>query len=266
MTELQKGIKYAAMAFAVLLVVGIVGGIITTAVSLLSFFDGEGVADEITSYSVSTAVDSIEIDIRAAELTILEGETFLVESNLKHLKVEEKDGCLYVTEKTSGGANYYGAVLTVYLPAGTVLEEACLSTGAGRLTVERLAAKELCLDLGAGEVVLEQLFATESCEINGGAGAVTVEDGALHDLSMEMGVGQLTMTAALTGECDMDMGVGETRLNLLGGKEFYRIKITKGIGSAHVDGNSVSDGETIGDGENRIDIEGGVGSIKVKFE
>lgn len=266
MTELQKGIKYAAMAFAILLAVSIIGSIVATVASLAGVFSGDGVADEVTTYSVSGNVESLEIDIRAAELTIREGETFRVESNLKHLKVKEEDGCLKITEKSSGGINYYGAVLTVYLPKGAVLEEAYLSTGAGQLTVERLAAEKLSLDLGAGEVVIRELVAAESCEINGGAGAVTVKNGSLHDLSMDMGVGQLTMTASLTGVSDLDMGVGETELTLLGGKESYRVKINKGVGSAEVDGKSASDGETFGNGENRVTIDGGVGSIEVEFE
>jgi len=265
MTELQKGIKYAAMALAILLAVSIIGSIVASLGMVLGFITGDGVTGETVTYSAEEEVTSLELEIGGADLEIKTGETLRVESNLKNLKVETKNGCLTIEDETNLGI-YNGAELTLYLPEGTVFEKVEISTGAGRLTVEELSAEKLSLELGAGEVIINRLTATESCEIDGGAGAITVKNGSLHDLSMDMGVGQLTMAASLTGVSDLDMGVGETELTLLGGKEAYRIRIEKGVGSAEVDGNSVGDGATIGDGANRIHIEGGVGSIEVEFE
>ena len=266
MMEWQKWVKYAAIAFAILLAVSIIGSIVAAVGFVVGITELDGVEDDLTVYEVSDSVTSLDLDIRAAAVEIKVGEKFSVESNLKHLEVKEKDGCLIIEETGSWGTVYHGATLILYLPAGTVFERADLSTGAGRFTVEELSAEKLSLELGAGEVVIRRLCAAKSCEIEGGAGAVTVKDGSLHDLSMEMGVGQLTMTAALTGVCDLEMGVGEADITLLGGKESYRVKINKGVGSAEVDGQSASDGETFGNGENLVTIDGGVGSIEVDFE
>lgn len=265
MTNLHKGIRYAAIAFAILLAVGIVGSIVTSLGMVLGFITGDGVTGETATYPAEGEVTSLELELGGADLEIKAGETLRVESNLKNLKVETKKGCLTIIDETDFGI-YNGAKLTLYLPEGTVFEKVEISTGAGRLTVEELSAEKLSLELGAGEVIINRLTATESCEIDGGAGAITVKNGSLHDLSMDMGVGQLTMTASLTGVSDLDMGVGETELTLLGGKESYRVKINKGVGSAEVDGQSASDGETFGNGENRVTIDGGVGSIEVEFE
>ncbi len=266
MTAWEKGVKYAAMGFAIFLAVAIIGSIVTAVGFILGLSGIDGVEDEITVYQVSETVTALELEVKAASVEIKVGESFSVESNLKHLRVKVKDGCLLVEETESFGAIYHGAKLVLYVPADAVLERAEISTGAGRLTVEKITAEKLELDLGAGEVILERVKATKSCEIDGGAGAVTVKDSAFRDLTMDMGVGQLVMTAVLTGDCDMDMGVGETRLTLQGDKESYRVKINKGVGSAKVDGSYASDGETFGDGENRVTINGGVGAVDVEFE
>ena len=52
---------------------------------------------------------------------------------------------------------------------------------------------------------------------------------------------------------------------MFGKKEEYRTKINKGLGNVTVDGKKVSDNEVVGNGENKIDIDGGIGEIKIDF-
>lgn len=266
MTAFQKVIQYLAMAFAVFLAVSILGGIVGAVGLFGGLFDADSVADTLTVYSVASQVHTLKVDIRVADFTIETADRFSVESNLKNLKIEEKDGVLTVTEKKTYAANYSNAVLKLYLPSDCVLDEADLVTGAGKLTVETLSAERLHLELGAGAVKIDELNASREAEIDGGAGKVEIRSGTLTDLDMDMGVGQLDLTAAVLGSSSLELGVGETRLTLLGAKEEYRISLDKGIGSATVDGEEMRDGEVYGSGVNRIDIDGGVGAIKVKFK
>ena len=184
----------------------------------------------------------------------------------KYLKVTEENGCLVITDTNRNYSNANGKIqVNLYLPTDFTFQKANITTGAGQVNVDRLAAEDLYLELGAGQVQIETLEATRSSKINGGAGQVIVNDGTLHNLDLDMGVGELRIKSALTGDCDLDMGVGATYLNLVGSIDDYRIELDKGVGAATLEGESLSDGAVRGSGENTIDIDGGVGEIRISF-
>lgn len=266
MTTLQKIIKYLAIAFAIFLTVSIIGGILSAFGLFGGHFSSDAVLDDVKTYSISSEIHNLKIVINAADLYIKEGESFAVESNLKHLKVENNDGLLTIQETKKSISTYTGAVLTVYVPAGTVFDTATLTTGAGRLTIGNLSAGTLDFELGAGEVSIDSLNATKSADIEGGAGRITISGGALKDLDLEMGVGQLNLTSALTGHCQLDLGVGESNITLIGNKDDYKLDLEKGIGNISVDGKNVSDYGSSGNGTNKVDINGGIGAINVNFK
>lgn len=265
MTTLQKVIKYLAIAFAIFLTVSILGGVLGAVGLFGGLFSGDAVLEEMKTYSVGAEVHNLDIEINAADLYIKEGKAFSVESNLKHLKVEEKGGLLTIQETKILSGTYNGAVLTVYIPAGTVFDNVNFTTGAGRLTVGSLAAGTLDFELGAGDVSIDTLIATKSADIEGGAGRITISGGSLEDLELEMGVGQLNLTSALTGNCKMELGVGESNLTLIGNKNDYKLDLEKGLGSISVDGKAVSDFGSSGSGTNKVEINGGIGAINVRF-
>ena len=270
MTTFQKVIKYLAIAFAIFLIVTIIGGILSAIGLFGGFFTGDAVIEDMQTYSVNTGIRILDIEINAADLYIKEGEAFSVESNLKNLKVDDNNGRLTIKDLTKnkrfGGYSYENAVLTIYVPVGTVFENVNLTTGAGRLTVDNLFAETIDFELGAGEVTIGSLVATKSADIEGGAGRITVSGGALKNLDMDMGVGELNLTSAFSGECKLDMGVGESNITLIGNKDDYKLDLEKGLGSITVDGKDVSDFGSSGNGTNKVDISGGIGAINVRFE
>ncbi len=156
-------------------------------------------------------------------------------------------------------------MLTLYVPKDAVFSQADITTGAGRLQADVLSAEHLNLTLGAGEVKIDKLYALTSADIEGGTGAITILDGSLTELQLEMGVGQLNLTAALYGTCEMQLGIGETDIKVLRARELYRINVEKGIGSISIDGETVRDDTKLGDGDDSIEIEGGIGAIKLQF-
>ena len=242
-----------------------------SAISLLCLAGCGGVRDlvldEVKTYEIGSQIGSLDIRINAADLRIECGETFSVESNLKYLEVSESGGTLTLKELTRAGFGndlYEGAMLTLYVPAGTEFEKVGLFTGAGRVTVDTLSAKRLEMELGAGDVSVGSLFVTGSAGMMGGAGRITVSGGRINDFDLEMGVGELELTSALTGECELEMGIGDADITLLGSREDYRLEISKGIGAVSVDGNEVS-GSNGGSGANEVEISGGIGAIDVRF-
>ena len=266
MTTFQKVIKYCAMAFAIVLTVSIIGGILSVFGLFGGFFGGDAVTEDIKTFSVSADIQSLEVKIHAADFTVKPGESFSVESNLKHLTVNDKNGVLTIEETRKSAHTYTGAVLTLYVPAGTVFDKANITTGAGRLTIDSLSASTMNFELGAGEVTVGTLIATSSMDIDGGAGKITVSGGALHNLDVDMGVGQLNLTAALTGESDFNLGVGESNITVIGNKDDYKLDIEKGLGAITIDGTAVSSIKGQGNGNHRIEVSGGIGAINLTFK
>lgn len=274
MTTLQKVIKYLALAFAIFLTVSIVGGILSAVGLLGSLFSDDDaewgdVIGETKTYTVSSEISDLNIQINAADFYIKEGNSFSIESNLKNLEVDEKNGCLTLKDltkiKLNGSNAYENAVLTIYVPVGTVFDNVNIKTGAGRFTVDSLSAATIGFELGAGDVTISKLIAEKSANIEGGAGRITISDGAIKNLDLKMGLGQLNLTSALTGDCNLDSGIGEMNVTLLGSKDDYELDIEKGIGNITVDGKNVTDFGSSGNGANEVDIHGGVGAINVRF-
>ena len=274
MTTLQKVIKYLALAFAIFLTVSIVGGILSAVGLLGSLFSDDDaewgdVIGETKTYTVSSEISDLNIQINAADFYIKEGNSFSVESNLKNLEVDEKNGCLTLKDltkiKLNGSNAYENAVLTIWVPVGTVFDNVNIKTGAGRFTVDSLSAATIGFELGAGDVTISKLIAEKSANIEGGAGRITISNGAIKDLALKMGMGQLNLTAALTGDSELELGVGESNITLLGSKDDYELDIEKGIGNITVDGKNVTDFGSSGNGANEVDIHGGVGAINVRF-
>ena len=266
MTGLQKAIKYLAMAFALFLIVSILSGIFSALGLVSNVFDDEDAVGEMQTYTVSGEIQELKLDINAAKLRISESDTFRVESNNKYLKVTEENGCLTITETERAYSNANGKIqVNLYLPADCAFQKANIYTGAGQVDVDRLAAEDLYLELGAGQVQIETLEATRSSKINGGAGQVIVHNGTLHNLDLDMGVGELRIQSALTGDCDLDMGVGAAYFTLIGSADDYCIALDKGVGAATLNGENLSDGAVRGNGIHKIDIDGGVGEIRISF-
>lgn len=271
MTTFQKVVKYLAIAFAVFLTVTIIGGILSAIGAFGVFFNDAVVTEDIKTYSLSAEIRDIDIEIGAGSVFVKEGEAFSVESNLKNLNVGEKNGRLTIKDTTkiklsANSSSYKNAVLTIYVPSGTVFRNVNLDTGAGKLTIDSLSAETIDFDLGAGDVSINTLIVTRSADIDGGAGRITVSGGALNDLDMDMGVGELDLTSEFSGDCKLDMGVGESNITLIGNREDYKLDLEKGIGSISVDGDNISDVGNVGNGKNTVEINGGVGAINVRFE
>lgn len=265
MTTLQRVIKYCAVAFGVFLIVSIIGGI-CGAIGMASNLFGGSAVGEMQTFAVSGDVESLKIEISAADLEIVSGDAFSVESNHKYLTVREENGTLVISEsKVLFGMSSNGVSVVLTVPEDFVFEEADVSAGAGRVVAETISANTLRLELGAGETDIGCLNAASEAKIDGGAGKLAIGGGELHDLRLSMGVGKLELTGWLTGDCSLDYGVGDAELVLLGSREDYKIKLDKGVGGAALNGETMRDDSVYGGGWNRINIDGGVGNLTIRF-
>ncbi len=274
MSEGQKVIKYIAMAFAIFLIVNIIGGIIT-AFACIAGVTGivsinsntENMVDFSESY---TQVEQIQIECKLSNLNIKQGTEFKIEATTieDKFECENKDGILKIREKelrfflnTVSDSN-----ITVYIPENIKLTNVKIETGAGKVTIEKLCTDKLKLDLGAGSVKICDINVEKETKINGGVGKVTIENSILNNLELDCGVGEFEMTAKLIGDTDIDCGVGRLEVNLIGNEDDYKISARKGLGSFKINSKEIQNDTKYGNGQNNIKIDAGVGSTVIKYK
>ena len=274
MSEGQKVIKYIAIAFAIFLIVNIIGGIITAfaciagvtgIVSISS--NTENIVDFSQSY---TEVEQIQIECKLSNLSIKQGTEFKIEATTieDKFECENKDGILKIREKEFRlfRNNVSDSNITVYIPENNKLTNVKIETGAGKVTIEKLFTDKLELDLGAGSVKISDINVEKEAKINGGVGKVKIENSVLNNLELDCGVGEFEMTAKLIGNTDIDCGVGRLEVNLIGNEDDYKISAKKGLGSFKINSKEIQNDTKYGNGENYIKIDAGVGSTIIKYK
>ena len=98
MTSFQKTVKNLAIVFAIYLTISIIGGIFSAVGVLSGLSRGDAATEDLKKYDLSSDVQSLDVEINAADFTIRHGEGFSVESNLKDLTVKTQNGVLQIKQ------------------------------------------------------------------------------------------------------------------------------------------------------------------------
>lgn len=265
MTQVQRIIKYLALALAFFLIFSIVSGIMYVVLSFTDIFDTDNhVMEKLEELKTTDGASFLDVEVNSASVIIKQGDSLKLETNNKNIKVEETNNKLFVEETKH---NWFGkkasTELVIYVPTNFIFDGVSIESGAGKIEVDTLSSKNLALDLGAGKVTINNLVVTEQATIDGGAGKISILNGSIHNLELDMGVGELSLTSMLTGDNELDAGVGKVSLNLIGND--YKIKVDKGIGSTSINGNNIKDNTFYGEGNSIVDIDGGVGNISITY-
>jgi DUF4097 and DUF4098 domain-containing protein YvlB len=260
MTILQKIIKYSAIAFGVFLILSIGVGILKIFTPTKDISDKE--LEEITLEN--SPLTHLTIELHGMRLIVQTGETLSAKTNNDDIVCKQENGKLSFIEKDWDLHKKVNGTLLLVLPKGTAFERVDVQTGAGKVEIESLQTKTLSFEIGAGEAIINSLTVSQEAEIDGGAGALTVRSGSINGLDFDMGVGEVNLSVELYGANSIDCGVGELNLSL-GGMENYALKVSKGLGSIKIDGQTYGEDVNLGNGENKINVSGGVGAINVQF-
>lgn len=276
MTTAQKVIKYMATAFAIFLVITIVltilGGVysLLTALKLINKKNNDDVVLEDVKVISSDVeeVSTLKIDLSCTNLNIKVGEDFKVETNNSKITFEENDGSVKIKEENRKWLNSKNVTsnLIIYIPENMAqIDEIKISTGAGKINIEKLNAQSLYLELGAGDVYIENVIVTKEAKIDGGVGKNEFKSCEINNLKANLGVGGFVFDGKLIGKNKIDSGVGSIDISLMGKKENYTVGVDKGVGNITIDGQKVEKEGTYGNGENYIEIDGGIGEIKLNY-
>lgn len=283
MKEFQKIIKYASIAFGLYLAVSIIGGIVAIVVSIFTGIYGvsyltDNLQDALKSNDSNVEIidenqeleqfSKMKLEISTANLTVKsEGNSYRVEKYQipKNTKIESKDGVLEIKNEKIFNKNDSKSSITVYIPENVELDDVAMEIGAGTVNIAEIKAKNVDFDFGAGNVELENISVNNNTKIQCGAGQVIIKKSELTNANIDAGVGKLSYLGELKGNSKISCGVGSVQLDLIGDSDMYEIHAEKGIGDVKIDDVSVADNSTIGNGENKINIEGGVGSVDIKL-
>ena len=275
MTTAQKVIKYLATAFAVFLIITIISAILSGVYALLSALglihtNKDVVTENLKVISKEVKeVTTLKIDLAYTNLDIKTGDDFKVETNNSKITFEENNGSVKIKEENRNwlNNNNMSSNLIIYIPEDMIaIDETKIQTGAGKINIEKLNTQSLYLELGAGDVYIENVIATGETKIDGGVGKTELKSCEINNLKANLGMGEFTFSGKLTGKSKIDSSVGAINIDLIDNKNNYKIDVSKGLGNVTLDGQKLETDRVYGIGENYLDIDGGIGEIKIDFE
>ena len=275
MTTAQKVIKYIATAFAVFLIITIISAILSGGYALLNAFglihtNNNIVTEDLKVISNEVKeISTLKLDLSFTNLEIKTGDNFKVETNNSKITFTNNNGSVKIKEENHNWLTNNNRVsnLIIYLPEDMIsLDETKIETGAGNINIERLNTQSLYLELGAGDVKIENLTVTEEAKIDGGVGRTELKSCKINSLKANLGMGEFVFNGILTGKSEIDSGVGAINIDLIDNKKNYKIDVSKGLGNVTLDGQKLEIDKVYGTGENYLDIDGGIGEIKINFK
>ena len=275
MTTVQKVIKYLATAFAVFLIITIISAILSGGYALLSALGLIHTNKDIVTENLKVIskevkeVTTLKIDLAYTNLDIKTGDDFKVETNNSNITFEENNGSVKIKEENRNWLknDNISSNLIICIPEDMIaIDETKIQTGAGKINIEKLNTQSLYLELGAGDVYIENVIATGETKIDGGVGKTELKYCEINNLKANLGMGEFTFSGKLTGKSEIDSGIGAINIDLIDNKNNYKIDVSKGLGNVTLDGQKLETDRVYGIGENYLDIDGGIGEIKIDFE
>lgn len=275
MTTAQKIIKYFALSFAVFLIVTIISAILSGGYALLSALglihsNKDIITEDLKVISSEVKeISTLKLDLAFTNLEIKTGDNFKVETNNSKITFTNDNGSVKIKEENQNwlNNNKKASDLIIYIPEDMIaLDEAKIETGAGNINIEKLNTQSLYLELGAGDVKIENITVTEEAKIDGGVGRTELKSCEINNLKANLGMGEFVFSGKLTGKSEIDSGVGAINIDLLDNADNYTIDVSKGIGNVTLDGQKLEMDRVYGTGENYLDIDGGIGEIKINFK
>ena len=235
MNNAQKMIKYAAIIFAITLIVGIFSSIIMFLTGNI-FGSKEGI--NINKYDNNAKI--LSISVGASSVKIVKGDTLNVSTDNKYVEVKQDNNKVSVMERSHIFGENSDIVVTI--PTDMVFDKVYISVSSGTLNIDYLSSFILDIETGAGKVNIS---------------------GNINNLEAEVGAGEFKFSGTLKGKSKIESGVGKVSVDLIDSISNYNFEIEKGIGSITINNESISNDSYYGNGSNHIEIESGVASINI---
>lgn len=281
MTNQQKFIKYLATTLAILLIVGIIGGVVT-GILFLTVGDSDSHTSQSINYSKNDSdssgvvirddgssepisaedyicasytfqdVENIEVDTSIYSVYFLQGSGDTIDVELtnvhKYYTVTQKKNTLSLKEPEMRFDNFgLDRLLNILDNAGKERKASIKIT-----LPENFKAHKIELDGGVGNIELENVT-TESLDIDAGVGNIKGFQITADTADIDAGTGDIKFTSSSFGNTEIDCGVG----NLTFFGTFHgHTSISCGVGNTNISLSDTRDNY-------RLSLEKGLGSIKL---
>lgn len=260
MSDIQKIIKYFALALAVFLIVSIISTITAICMSIANIFD-DNTNTNLDNITINDNIYILVIDTISSNIIIKQGDNLSIKTNNKYIKYNQDGKRLVIKEDKNWFSNKDEKDLIIIVPSHYQFDEVLIDNGAGQINIDTLTTKKLNFELGAGKVTISNLIVLDETIIEGGAGEIIISDAHLNNLNLDIGIGKVTIKSKITGISEINAGIGSLELNLIGND--YKIKTEKGIGSIKINDVDANNNSYYGNGTNNLNISGGIGNIKI---
>ena len=233
MTEIQKIIKYCALALAVFLIFIIVTTIANVGYNILEKTDlindsnSKLLKNNIVISNNESEIREIDIDIKSSNIILKTAENFKVETNNKDIKYSYEDGKVLI--KQNNVNKWYlnknnNSKLIFYIP---------------------------------NEISLEKI------NLNNNVGDVKIDFEKISNLNIDLDVGDIFVKSIIGGKNIIKSNVGDINLELLLKQEDYKFEFDKDIGEVKLNNNKIKRDTITGDRNNNLKIKTNIGDIKI---
>lgn len=274
MNGFQKVIKCLAMALALVLTIGIIGGVCTVVFGIVSAKKEEKVQVQTSNEYETTKFSSMDIESGIANVTIEMGDKFSVntENVPETLVTEVSHETLIVKNKEKFNwknwldkeTKHENARITITVPKGTAMENVTINGGVGDVSICDFNVETLKIDGGVGKVIGSNLTG-DYVRVNTGVGDIKLEDITFNDCKFDNGVGNFVVSGTINGDIEVDGGVGNCDLSLNASRKDYNLDIDAGVGSIHINGEKCKELKENNKSNREISVDGGVGNIDIVF-
>lgn len=282
MSNVQKVIKYLAIAFGLFLSISIISVILFSVTSVFSIFDfiendnhlslveedGTNQAHFVEEFEAEQ-VRNLEIDVAISNLSVSVGETFKVEGiGVSHdFSCYLKDGKLVIHEDgfRLHRSSKRNQIIRLFIPKDFLFDKVTIETGISTTQLSNIAADRLEVEMGTGVLKADHIVANHT-KIEGGIGKMEIKESELDNLEYEAGVGKSQIEAIIRGNSKIESGVGEVQLTILDQRSEYYFKTQNGIGGIYIEDKKVSDGIIGERTANYIELTGGIGKMTIEFK
>ena len=233
MTEMQKIIKYCALALAIFLIFIIVTTIANVGYNILEKTDlinnsnSKLLKNNIVISNNESEIREIDIDIKSSNIILKTAKNFKVETNNKDIKYSYEDGKVLI--KQNNVNKWYfnknnNSKLIFYIPS---------------------------------EISLEKV------NLNNNVGDVKIDFEKISNLNIDLDVGDIFVKSMLSGKNTIKSNIGDINLELLLKQEDYKFEFDKDIGEVKLNNNKIKRDTITGNSNNNLKIKTNIGDIKI---